>query len=128
LYNEERPHEALGNDTPAEHYELSPRSWDGVLREPEYSDGYAVRRVRHNGEIRWRNGTIYVSAALVSEPVGLAENGADGSWVVSYGPIALGVIAHGSDRLRKPKRRTRGLVDNASALPTSPPIQQQQQA
>jgi putative transposase len=127
LYNEERPHEALGNDTPAERYQLSPRPWDGILREPEYSDGYAVRRVRHNGEIRWRNGTVYVSAALVGEPVGLAENEADGSSAVSYGPIVLGVIAHGSDRLRKPKRRTRGLVDNARALPTSPPVQQQQQ-
>jgi putative transposase len=125
LYNEERPHEALANDTPAEHYECSPRRWNGVLREPEYGEGHAVRRVRHNGEIRWRNGTVYVSAALIGEPVGLAEN-ADGVWTAFYGPIALGLIAHGSDRLRKPKRRNRGHVDNASALPTCPQVQQQQ--
>jgi putative transposase len=126
IYNEERPHEALGNDTPDEHYALSSRRWDGVLREPEYGEELAVRRVRHNGELRWRNDTVYVSAALTSEPVGLAEN-ADGTWTAFYGPIALGVIEHGSDRLRKPKRRTRGHVDNASALPTCPQVQQQKQ-
>jgi putative transposase len=126
LYNEERPHQALGNDTPAEHYELSPRRWDGVLREPEYGEGQAVRRVRHSGEIRWRNDTVYISAALIGEPIGLEEK-ADGSWTAFYGPITLGVIAHGSDRMQKPKRRTRGHVDNASALPTGPQVQQQQQ-
>jgi transposase InsO family protein len=125
LYNEERPHQALGNDTPAEHYELSPRRWDGVLREPEYDEGHAVRRVRHNGEIRWRNDTVYINAALIGEPISLRET-ADDSWTVFYGPIALGVIPHGSDRLQKPKRRTRGHVDNARALPTCPQTQQQQ--
>ena len=34
-YNEERPHAALGNATPAERYAASPRRWDGVLRAPE---------------------------------------------------------------------------------------------
>ena len=33
IYNEERPHEALGNDTPAEHYAVSPRHAEtGALR------------------------------------------------------------------------------------------------
>lgn len=126
LYNEERPHEALGNDTPLEHYAVSPRRWDGVLREPEYASADAVRRVRHNGEIKWQGATIYIGEALIGEPIGLVEDDEDGSWAAFYGPIALGVIAHGSDRLRKPKRRTRGHVDNASALPTCPPGQQQQ--
>jgi putative transposase len=128
LYNEERPHAALGNDTPAKHYDVSPRTWDGTLREPEYGSDNAVRRVRHNGEIKWRGNTIYIGTALVGEPIALTEN-ANG-WTVSYGPIPLGTIAHASpDRLRKPKRRPRscGLVDNASALPTSPQVQQQQQ-
>jgi putative transposase len=125
LYNEERPHQALGNDTPSDHYALSPRRWDGVLREPDCSEADVVRRVRHNGEIKWQGGTVYVSAALTGEPVGLTEN-ADGSWAIFYGPIELGVIEHGSDRLRKPKPRTCGLVDNARALPTTPQVQQQQ--
>lgn len=128
LYNEERPHEALSNDTPAEHYSISPRLWDGVLREPQYSGDSIVRRVRHNGEIKWRGDTIYIGTALIGEPITLIED-TDGDWMVSYGPIELGVIAHGHNRLRKPRRRRDcGLVDNASALTTSPQAQQQQQS
>ena len=126
LYNEERPHQALGNATPADHYTPSPRRFDGVLREPEYDAGLKVRRVRHNGEIRWRNDTIYVNQALVGEPIALEENAA--GWTVSYGPIVLGMIAHNDDRLRKPKPKNKscGHVDNARALPTCPQEQQQQ--
>ena len=129
LYNEERPHQALGNDTPAEHYAVSPRRFDGVLREPNYSADHEVRYVRHNGEIRWRGDTIYISEALIGEPVGLLEN-QDGSSTVCYGPITLGVITHDGDRLRKPKRRRRtcGLVDNAKTrCPQGPQVEQQQQ-
>src|SRR5712692_816463 len=125
LYNEERPHEALGNGTPAEHYAVSPRRFDGVLREPSYGPDHTVRRVRHNGEIRWHGNRIYISEALIGEPVGLVED-EQGGWIAFYGPIALGVIAHGGDRLRKPKRQARGLVENPDGFPTSPPAQQQQ--
>jgi transposase InsO family protein len=124
IYNEERPHEALGNDTPAEHYALSPRRFDGVLREPGYGPDQVVRRVRQNGEIKWNGNTIYISEALVGEPVGLSEN-AD-ACTVSYGPIVLGTIAHRGDRLKKPKRAGRGLVDNAARCPQGPQPQQQQ--
>jgi putative transposase len=125
LYNEERPHQALGNDTPAEHYVVSPRRFDGHLREPNYGGDHTVRRVRHNGEIRWQSDTIYISEALIGEPVGLIED-EHGGWTVCYGPIALGIIAHRGDRLHKPKRRGRGLVDNAVRCPQGPRNQQQQ--
>src|SRR5271163_5267484 len=83
LYNDERPHQALGNDTPAEHYAVSPRRFDGVLRAPDYGPEHHIRCVRHNGEIKWPGDTIYISEALIGEPVGLAEN-EDGSWTASY--------------------------------------------
>jgi transposase InsO family protein len=124
IYNEDRPHEALGNDTPAEHYVLSPRRFDGILREPGYGPDQVVRRVRQNGEIKWNGNTIYISEALVGEPVGLTEN-AD-ACTVSYGPIVLGTISHRGDHLKKPKRAGRGLVDNAARCPQGPPPQQQQ--
>jgi putative transposase len=122
IYNEDRPHEALGNDTPAEHYVLSPRRFDGILREPGYGPDQVVRRVRQNGEIKWNGNTIYISEALVGEPVGLTEN-AD-ACTVSYGPIVLGTISHRGDHLKKPKRAGRGLVDNAVRCPQGPPPQQ----
>jgi hypothetical protein len=125
LYNEERPHQALGNETPAKHYAASPRRFDGVLREPDYGSDYAVRRVRHNGEIRWRGNTIYISGALIGEPVGLIENDS-GDCTACYGPVALGVIAPGANCLRKPNARGHGLVDNAARCPQRPQPQQQQ--
>jgi putative transposase len=125
IYNEERPHQSLDDATPADLYTPSPRRFDGVLREPEY-EGRKVRRVRHNGEIRWRNDTLYINQALAGEPVAFEED--DAGWTVSYGPIVLGTIAHKDNRFRKPKAKKKscGHVDNESALPTGPQDQQQQ--
>ena len=124
-YNQERPHQALDNTPPADHYDLSPRSWDGVLRQPDYPDDDEIRRVRHNGEIKWRGNTVYINQALAGETVGLGESD-DGDWTVCYGPVHLGVIKHRASRLQKPRRTARGLVDNPAGLPTIPPAQQRQ--
>ena len=83
-----------------------------------------VRRVRHNGEIKLDGCMIYINAALVGEPVALVEN--EDGWTVSYGPLVLGTIAHRGDRLRKPKRKACGLVDNTTRCPQGPQAQQQQ--
>ena len=61
----------------------------------------------------------------LGEPVGLIE--CDEGWQLVFGPLLLGTIAHGGDRLRKPKRQAGGLVENPDRFPTSPPAQQQQQ-
>jgi hypothetical protein len=122
-YNEERPHQALGNATPADCYQLSPRRFEGILRSPEYDD-QDVRRVRHNGEIKLHGKLIYISEALIGEPIGLAED--EDGWTVTYGPIMLGTVAHRDDRLRRPKRKGCGLEDNAARCPQGPQPTQQQ--
>ena len=101
VYNEERPHEALGMAVPASLYAASPRRWSGGLHSPEYGGGVVVKRVRTNGEIKWRGGLVYISAALAGEPVGI-EEGEDGLWQVRYGPVLLGSIA-ASGPLRRPR-------------------------
>ncbi|TGT68699.1 integrase, partial [Mesorhizobium sp. M8A.F.Ca.ET.161.01.1.1] len=63
-YNEERPHEALAMDTPAQHYRPSQRAMPRTPPEPDYPQEAAVRWVRHNGEIRWNGGFVYVSQSL----------------------------------------------------------------
>ena len=115
-YNEQRPHQALANTPPADHYTASPRRWDGVLRSPEYAADHVVRRVRHNGEIKWRGNTVYINQALAGEPIGLDEDD-EGTWTVHYGPVELGVIDHRGDRLKRRKRQARGLVDNPAGSP-----------
>jgi putative transposase len=126
IYNEERPHQALDHATPADCYQPSTRRFDGVLRKPDYADDKDTRSVRYNGDIKWQGRTIYISEALVGEPVGLTES--EKGWSVSYGPILLGTIERGHDRLRKPKRKTKGcgLEDNAARCPQGPQPQQQQ--
>jgi len=102
-YNFERPHEALGQQPPIRWYVPSPRGYPRRLEEPSYAEADQVRRVRHNGEIRWPSGTIYISNVLVGEPVGIYE-AADG-WLVRYGPVELGVLDPASGRLRQRQAR-----------------------
>lgn len=126
LYNFERPHAALDHDTPADRYRPAVRAWDGVLREPPCPDDAERRRVRRSGEIKWKGNAIYINQALAGEAVALIEQD-DGLWQVRYGPIELGGIDHRGQRLQRPKRKARGLVDNPDGLPTSPPAQQPKQ-
>ena len=104
-YNHERPHEALGQEPPISRYAPSARPYPKRLVDPSYPTADQVRQVRHNGEIRWSSGTIYVSNALIGESVGIYE-AADG-WLVRYGPIDLGLLDPSQSRLRQPKRRER---------------------
>jgi putative transposase len=101
VYNQERPHEALGMEVPASLYVPSTRSWSGRLISPEYASGMAVRRVRTNGEIKWRGELVWISSALVGEPVGVEED-EDGLWQVWFGPVLLGSLAV-DGRLQRPR-------------------------
>jgi len=129
VFNNERPHEALGLRYPAELYQPSVRAYPCTEREPEYGQDCAVRRVRGNGEIKWAGDLIFVSQVLVGEPVGI-EQTTSGDWRVRYANIELGFIDSKRGRLTRwplPRRGAGGLVGNApGALPTSPPAQQQQ--
>jgi transposase InsO family protein len=125
-YNEQRPHQALGSSRPAEVYTPSTRRWDGILREPHYEPDEEVRRVRSNGEIKWRGKMIYLGQALIGEWVGLSE--VESGWAVRYARVPLGVIPQGADQLKLPKRRARGDVDNPAGSPHHHRLQSQQQS
>lgn len=88
-YNEERPHEALGQNPPASRYEASPRPYPERVVEPEYPGHYEVRSVHSQGYIKWRGGELFVSEALAGERVGLEET-ADGIWALFFGNVLLG--------------------------------------
>jgi putative transposase len=99
-YNEERPHEALGQTMPHDHYRPSLRLMPDTPPEPAYPDHAAVRRVRHNGEIKWNGGLIYVSQSLAGEPVAIEET-AEGEWAVRFYAHPLGVIDPRHMKLRR---------------------------
>ena len=68
-YNAERPHEALGQRPPALLYTPSFRPYPAVVGPPEYGAEVTVRRVRGNGEIKWKGDLVFVSETLKGEPV-----------------------------------------------------------
>lgn len=71
IYNCERPHEALGLDVPAEHYQPSPRAFPESLPDIEYAPDDIVRKVQAQGEL-FLQGRIYrVPKCLRGHPVAL---------------------------------------------------------
>jgi transposase InsO family protein len=99
-YNQERPHEALGQRTPESLYTASPRPYPAKLGEPWYDAEHAVRRVRSNGEIKWGGDLIFISETLDGELIGVAET-QDGDWIVRFADIDLGVINRKTKKLRR---------------------------
>ena len=87
-FNEERPHEALGQRPPAELYLPSPRRYPDRVPEVEYPGHYEVRTVRRDGCIRWQGLPLFVSEVLSRELVGLEEVD-DGIWSLHFGPFLL---------------------------------------
>jgi hypothetical protein len=72
-FNGVRPHEALAMEVPASQYRSSEIAYDGQLRQPNYPDSYAVRRVGRTGEIKWKGRERFVGTALRGTSVGLNE-------------------------------------------------------
>ena len=99
-YNTERPHEALGQRPPARLYTPSFRPYPAVLGSPEYGAEVTVRRVRSNGEIKWKGELVYVSETLKGEPVGLVQQD-DRSWAVRFGPLLIGLLDGRTKRIAK---------------------------
>jgi transposase InsO family protein len=69
VYNCERPHEALDLDTPAAHYQPSPRPYPEQLPPIEYGPDDAVHQVPWNGWLRIHGRRIKVSNALTGLPI-----------------------------------------------------------
>jgi transposase InsO family protein len=99
-YNEERPHEALGQRPPACLYRPSNRVMPTTLPEPTYPAETAMRKVRSNGEIKWRGDLIFISTALAGEPVGVEETEL-GEWRVRFFDVCLGTIDQKTQKLRR---------------------------
>ena len=97
-YNEERPHEALGQRPPADLYTPSPRPYPHRLVPPTYPHADLVKRVRPNGTIRWQGHEIYVAAPLAGHPIGLTDLG-EGRWSLAFGSLTLGDLDEQSSRV-----------------------------
>lgn len=90
-FNEERPHEGLDFETPANRYRKSRRSYPKRVPEPEYPDTFIRRSVTTNGALHFEGHYVYLSRALIGEDVGF-EQVDDTHWEVHFGPVILGEL------------------------------------
>ena len=104
-YNTERPHEALGQETPASAYTPSHRVLPTTLPPMEYPGHFEVRLVSRNSGIRWKHHWVCVTHTLAGEYVGLEEVD-DGLWDVYFGPLKLGRMNERILRIEDHKGRT----------------------
>lgn len=123
VYNNERPHEALEQKPPISRYQLSPRTYDGKLREPDYPAQARVRRVRQNGTIKWHSEELFVSSALIGEPIALYEID-DQLHLLKYADVTLGTL-NGKEGFRpvgagRSPRPSRTKNEPGKLLPRSP--------
>ena len=102
-YNDERPHEALGQTTPDSHYEPSPRPYPRRIETIEYSSDWQIRRVSAGGQMKWNNQVVFVSHALQGEPVGLEPVDQD-CWRVWFGFYQIGVLDPAKGRIWRPEQ------------------------
>jgi transposase InsO family protein len=102
-YNEQRPHEALGQATPASYYGPSARAYPRRVAEVEYPESWQVRRVSPGGQIRWQCHHVFVSHALCAHAVGL-EPIAEGHWRVWFSFYDVGVLDARQGRIWRPEQ------------------------
>ncbi|MFZ7104716.1 MAG: integrase core domain-containing protein [Peptococcaceae bacterium] len=91
VYNQDRPHEALGQKTPVSVYRKSSRVYPDKFSEIEYNSNFSVRRVKPNGAIKWKARELYISGTLAEEPIGLKQID-NGIWQIYYSFYPLGII------------------------------------
>jgi len=94
-YNGERPHESLGQETPASRYSPSARVYPSRLAELVYPAHFEVRAVSESGAINFRARRFQVTTALTNQQLGLEETD-DDLWTVSFGPLVLGTLHYPS--------------------------------
>lgn len=83
-YNLIRPHQALGQKPPGTRYATSARLFPDRLPPIEYEEGDDVRRVRKNGEVYFKNHSIWVGEGLADEMVAFRPTEIDGVFRVVF--------------------------------------------
>jgi putative transposase len=87
-YNEERPHEALGDQPPATCYHASARPLPARVPPLEYAGHLEIRRLGSNGCVSWAGRPLFLTEVLAGEDVGFEEVD-DGVWTLYLGTVGL---------------------------------------
>jgi len=84
VYNEVRPHEALGMAVPASRYTPSERSYPEELPLIEYDAADTVRRVQHSGRLSYGGREYRIPKAFHGYPVALRPTETEGQVAVYF--------------------------------------------
>lgn len=87
-YNEERPHESLGQQPPATVYQAASRRHPKRIPEPEYPGHWERRRVRRDGSVKFQGKMYFLSEALAGELTGWVEVD-EAIWQIWFGPVEV---------------------------------------
>jgi len=87
-FNTIRPHQALGDDVPANRFAASGRRMPDRVPALMYPGHYERRKVSSTGTIRFHNRQLFVSSVLSGLHVGLVEVEMD-LWSLYIGPVLL---------------------------------------
>jgi transposase InsO family protein len=103
-YNEQRPHEALGQRTPSEFYQPATRDYPERLPDQRgYPDDWQKRKVRPSGQIKWKGRNLQISKALIGQEIGLKPVD-EGQWAVFFEGLELGSYDERKHRLKPAPR------------------------
>jgi transposase InsO family protein len=90
-FNDERPHEALGQKRPAEFYLPSTRRLpDPPWRDFDYGDETETHRIDHRGYLHWNERRVFVSQTLAHELVAIDWH--QDCWRLRFANLQLGVL------------------------------------
>jgi len=92
IYNNRRPHEALGMAVPADRYQASCRSFPDHLEPPEYASTEIVRKVQNGGLIHFRGREIRLCKAFKGHNLALRPTVEDGVWDACFGPHRIAQV------------------------------------
>jgi putative transposase len=115
-YNTDRPHEALGQVTPASLYYRSSRPYPARLAALRYPSDFEVRRVLSNGMIKWHGRSIYISQTLSGERIGL-DPSAERGWPAYFATVTLGIIDPARNKLWYEPRPRSARASEKHAVP-----------
>ena len=91
MFNQERPHEGLGLDRPADRHRLSLTAFPLVEPVLDYQPNFETQLVDGRGRIHWRGKRVFFSEAFAHERIAF-EPIDYSTWRVHYGSFVIGSL------------------------------------
>lgn len=98
-FDQERPHEAIGQRVPASLYRPSLRCYPIKIGRVEYDNATVVRHIHTSGCMKWNGELIYVSENLSGEDIGLWRI-SEHEWEMRFSFHHLGIFDETQGKIR----------------------------